>query len=314
MVNIGKKKPLQGWHRVEAKAKTNRDERTFAMGNSNTRAYDVIADRILDLLDKGEVPWRKPWSLQPGMRPQNAVSKRPYSGINSMMLGLSGYGDTRWLTFRGAQQLGGNVRKGEKATPITFWKQFKVKDKDENGETVEKIIPLLKYFSVFNVEQCEGLDLPPIETAKPFNAIEAAEKIIANMPNRPSIDHDGGDRAYYIPSLDTVHLPSRTAFGVADEYYSTAFHELGHSTGHTSRLNRHGLETGIAPFGSETYSKEELAAEFASAFLCNESGIENTIDNSAAYIRGWSKVIRKDKRLVVQAASQGQKAADFILG
>jgi len=284
------------------------------MSNSNTRAYDIITDRILDLLDQGEVPWRKPWSLQPGARPQNAVSKRPYSGINAVMLGLSGYSDTRWLTFRGAQQLGGNVRKGQKATPITFWKQYKITDKDEHGETVEKAIPLLRYFSVFNVEQCEGLGLPPIETAKPFDSIEAAEKIIDNMPDKPSIEHDGADRAYYIPALDTVHLPPRTAFGVPGEYYSTAFHELGHSTGHESRLNRHGLETGIAPFGSETYSREELAAEFAAAFLCNQSGIENTIDNSAAYIQGWSKAICQDRRLVVTAASQGQKAADFILG
>ncbi len=284
------------------------------MSNSNTRAYDVIADRILKLLDEGEVPWRKPWSLQPGMRPQNAVSTRPYSSINAMMLGLSGYSDTRWLTFKNAQKLGGNVRKGQKATPIVFWKQFKINEKNEHGEAVEKLIPLLRYFSVFNVEQCEGLDLPPIEMVKTFDAIEAAETIIANMHDTPRIEHDGGDRAYYIPALDSVHLPPRTAFNIPGEYYSTVFHELGHSTGHKSRLDRHGLETGIAPFGSETYSREELAAEFTAAFLCNEAGIENTIENSAAYIRGWSKVIRKDKRMVVQAASQGQKATDYILG
>ena len=134
------------------------------------------------------------------------------------------------------------------------------------------------------------------------------------MPNRPPIAHDGGDRAFYVPSQDEVHLPPRAAFSGAGEYYSTAFHELGHATGHRARLDRHGMETGIAPFGSPTYSREELAAEFAAAFLCAESGIENGVENSAAYIRGWAEVIRKDERLVVIAASQGHKAADYVLG
>jgi len=144
--------------------------------------------------------------------------------------------------------------------------------------------------------------------------IEAADAIVASMPNRPPVTHDGGDKAYYIPRKDSVHLPPKEAFSGAGEYYATVLHELGHATGHESRLNRHGLETGIAPFGSPTYSREELAAEFASAFLCAEAGIENTIANSAAYIAGWAKAIKKDRRLVVQAASQGQKAADYILG
>ena len=283
------------------------------MAKSNTKAYDVIADRILDLLDKGEVPWRKPWSLHPGMRPRNAASNRPYSGINALMLGLSGYSDARWVTFKGAQQLGGHIHRGEKATPIVFWKQFTIQAEDENGDAVHKVIPMLRYYSVFNVGQCDGLDLAPIETPESFDPIQAAEAVIANMPDRPAMDHDGADRAYYRPSEDRIHLPLRTAFDGAGEYYSTVFHELGHSTGHKSRLNRHGMETGIAPFGSATYSKEELAAEFAAAFLCNESGITNTVDNSAAYIQGWAKAINKDRRLVVQAASQGQKAADYIL-
>ena len=129
-----------------------------------------------------------------------------------------------------------------------------------------------------------------------------------------STHHDGGDSAFYRPSTDSIHLPFTWDFNSMGEYYSTLFHELGHSTGHTSRLNRHCMETGIAPFGSPTYSREELVAEFTSAFLCAESGIENTLENSTAYIQGWAKVIRKDKRLVVVAASQGQKAADYIIG
>ena len=134
------------------------------------------------------------------------------------------------------------------------------------------------------------------------------------MPNPPKIDHDGGDRAYYRPSNDTVHLPAMATFHSAEEYYSTKFHELAHSTGHESRLNRHGLETGIAPFGNAVYSKEELVAEFGAAFLCAKAGIDNTIDNSAAYIAGWCKAVRNDNRLVITAASQGQRASDYIVG
>ncbi len=278
-------------------------------------AYDLITERILEALDQGIVPWRKSWSLSAGVRPQSIVG-RAYSGINALVLGLSGYSDPRWLTYKKAGELGGNVLKGEKGTPIVFWKKMSREDENEAGEKVIKPFMMLRYYTVFNVEQCEGLDVAPfqVKEVKEFDAIAEAEKIIDGMPNPPSIDHNGGDRAFYIPSLDQVHLPALEDFDSPEEYYSTAFHELGHSTGHESRLNRHEMETGIAPFGTPTYSKEELAAEFSAAFLCAESGIENTVDNSAAYIQGWAKKLRSDKKLVIVAASQGQKAADYILG
>jgi antirestriction protein ArdC len=287
------------------------------MSNRNTKAYDVIADRIIEALDKGQVPWRKPWSLKPGMHPQS-LTGRPYWGINALVLGLSPYSDPRWLTYRKAIKLGGHVRRGQKSTPVVLWKPFEREVESDDGKTEVKTYWLLRYYSVFNVEQCDGLSFhggrTAIETPEPFDPIAAAESIVANMPNKPPVSHDGGDRAYYVPALDTVHLPPRTAFDGAGEYYSTVFHELGHATGHKSRLDRHGMETGIAPFGSPLYSKEELAAEFAAAFLCNEAGIENTIENSAAYVQGWAKKLRTDKRLVVTAASQGQRAADYVLG
>ena len=283
------------------------------MTNTNTKAYEVIADRIIEALDQGQVPWRKPWSLKPGMHPQS-LTGRPYRGINALVLGLSPFADPRWLTYRKAVELGGHVRRGQKSTPVVLWKPFEREVENDDGKTEVKTFWLLRYYSVFNVEQCDGLELAAIETPKPFDPIAAAENIIADMPNRPPMSHDGGNQAYYVPALDSVHLPPRAAFDEAGEYYSTVFHELGHSTGHRTRLGRHGLETGIAPFGSATYSKEELAAEFAAAFLCNEAGIESTIDNSAAYVQGWAKKLRTDKRLVVTAASQGQRAADYVLG
>ncbi len=269
--------------------------------------YDTVTNKILVALESGTVPWHKPWSA--GI-PRNATTNRPYHGINTILLGMSQYPDQRWLTFKQAGQLGGHVRKGEHGSLITFWKPLKVEDQD--GEP--KTIPLLKVYNVFNVDQCEALNLEPLADTNKVEPIAAATAIVDAMPNPPSIDHDGGDTAYYRPSNDSVHLPAMETFHSAGEYYSTTFHELAHSTGHESRLNRHGLETGIAPFGSAVYSKEELAAEFGASFLCTLSGIDNTLDNSAAYINGWSKALRADNRLVIAAASQGQKAADYIIG
>ena len=283
------------------------------MSKSTTDAYQIVTNRILEALDAGIVPWRKPWSLPAGMRPIS-IRGHIYTGINALVLGLSGYSDPRWLTFGKATEIGGNVRKGEKSTPAVFLKVVNRKaDPDDDNEKPGKY-HLLKKYALFNAEQCEGLDLPTIHIVpiKDFDPIAQAEGIIQGMPNRPAISHDGGDRAFYVPRLDSIHLPPRYAFENAGEYYSTALHELGHSTGHPKRLDRKDLKE-LAAFGSETYSKEELVAEFTSAFLCHEAGIEQTIENSAAYIRGWSRKLKADKRLVIQAASQGQRAADYIL-
>jgi antirestriction protein ArdC len=276
-------------------------------GKSHSSVYDIVTERILAELQKGEVPWRKPWRTLP---PANLVSKKHYRGINFFLLSLAGYGSQYWLTYRQAQALGGNVRKGEHGTKIVFWKFDKYETETADGETEERKSAVLRYYVVFNLEQTEGLKaLLALQPARP---IESAEAIVAGMPNPPTFEQDF--RASYIPSKDTVTMPSRTAFASQAEYYSTLFHELTHSTGHAKRLAREGFDKPQL-FGSESYSREELIAEMGSAMLCGVAGIEqSTVANSAAYLKSWTARLKGDSRLVVSAGSAAQKAADYIRG
>ena len=275
-----------------------------------TNAYQVITDRIIGLLKAGTVPWHKPW--KGGGPVKNLVSKRAYRGINQFLLGCSDYASPFWLTFNQAKKLGGSVKKGEKSTPVVFWKLLESEDQ-ETGE--KKEIPVLRYYRVFNLEQTEGIEGPEPEEQElgEFTPIERCEQIIRNMPNPPKIQHRR-QAAWYRPSQDLVNMPKPESFESAEEYFCTLYHELSHSTGAEFRLNRPTL-TDMCPFGSTNYSKEELVAEMAAAFLCGKTGIENqTIDNSAAYINGWLKKLRNDEKLVIFAAAQAQKAVDYILG
>jgi antirestriction protein ArdC len=274
----------------------------------NTKAYDRITERIVALMEQGTVPWHQPWRVQTGL-PRNLVTKKPYRGINTFLLMSLGYESPHWLTFRQAVQLGGSVKKGEKSCPVVFWKPMQVTD-EESGE-VEKI-PFLRLYHVFNVAQCEGLKNAPEADESAFTATEAAE-IVANMPQPPVIQH-GMTHAYYAPRQDTVGMPDARRFRTEDGYHATLFHELVHSTGHEKRLKRQSI-TERNGYGSDPYCKEELVAELGSAFLCGQAGIvERTIDGSAAYIENWLKQLKSDRTLIVYAAAQAQKAADFILG
>jgi antirestriction protein ArdC len=273
------------------------------------QAYDRITDRITALLEQGTVPWHKPWKARSEL-PRNFVSQKPYRGINVFLLIAMSYESPFWLTCRQANRLGGSVRKGEKACPVVFWKQTTFEDK-ESGEPKKK--RLLRFYHVFNVAQCEGLKFTPAPVETPANGISKPEDIVAHMPQPPLVKH-GMTHAYYSPREDCIGLPARERFERTEDYYSTVFHELVHSTGHEKRLNRPTL-TESAGYGSNPYCKEELIAEMGAAFLCGQAEIgERTIDNSAAYIKGWLEQLRQDKMLMVHAAAQAQRAADFILG
>lgn len=282
--------------------------------------YSVITERMIALLQQGTIPWQKPWSGQ-DQAPQNLLSHKPYRGVNTFLLHAMAFKSPYWLTFKQAQELGGHVRKGEKACPVVFWKWLEPKSADASAESKTKRIPLLRYYSVFNVAQCD--DIPesripaPETTTRQHEAIEQAEQIVTGMPKRPSIEH-GGARACYWPSFDRVDMPEAEAFSTAEDYYGVLFHELTHSTGHESRLARKGVagtEGEWSAFGSTPYAKEELVAEMGAAFLCGRAGIvERTIQNSAAYVASWLERLKGDNKLVVMAAAQAQKAADFILG
>lgn len=274
------------------------------------RAYEIITDRIIKLLEEGTVPWRRPWTGQEAL-PKNLVSGKEYRGINVFMLGSAMYASPWWLTFKQAKERGGHVKKGEKGMPCIYWNWIERTDKD-TGE--EKKIPFVKCYSVFNVTQCDDIPYPEnAEVREDYSPIAECEDIVRKMPSPPSIRH-GMSRACYFPSRDGIDIPDHNQFSSDEEYYSTLFHELIHSTGHKKRLNRPGIAEPRV-FGSNTYGKEELVAEMGASFLCGRAGIENRIiENSASYIRGWLSRLKSDKKLVVQAASQSQKAADYVLG
>ena len=272
--------------------------------------YAEVTNRIIDQLEKGQIPWQKPW-IASGCAVSRATGKS-YSLLNQMLLGRGG----EYLTFAQCQKEGGKIKKGEKSQMVVFWKFIEQEDEETHEK---KQIPFLRYYNVFHIDQCEGLTakyvqpLPALPEDLPETKI--AEDVIYEYLSREGVKlaHEQGDRAFYRPSTDEVVLPIRKQFTSAAEYFSTAFHELVHSTGHKSRLDR--LEK-TAFFGTEAYSKEELIAEIGAAALVNHSGLEtaHTLKNSAAYIQNWLTVLKNDKRFIVSAAGAADKAVQMILG
>jgi antirestriction protein ArdC len=285
--------------------------------------YEIVTERIIKLLEQGVIPWRRPWSA--GGAPRNLVSKKIYRGVNYFLLSATKYVSPYWLTLRQANELGGSVRKGEHGEIVVFWKVDDGKEHEDEGEAASETTDesaksrrrfILRFYRVYNVEQCElpaaivG-NVPKIQTYQ-HDPIEAAERIIATMPNPPAIEY-GGTKAFYSPTADRITLPPRELFSSAEEFYATLNHEASHATGHPKRLNRDSIAE-AAPFGSATYAGEELIAELAAAYLCAEAGISPAvIENEAAYLQGWLAKLKSDKRLIVIAAAKAQKAADYIL-
>lgn len=272
--------------------------------------YQIVTDRIISELENGRIPWEKPWT---GVR-TGAYSRstgRPYSILNQMLLRKPG----EYLTYKQAREVGGCVREGEKSSIVVFWKPLEVTEKDKDGKLVKKFVPLLKYFNVFHIDQCEGVAPKYVpENFTPVDPIAEAEAILTDYSLRSGcrIFHEKQDRAFYRPSTDEIHLPLREQFPKIAEYYSTAFHEAVHSTGHESRLNRLSKD---AHFGNEEYSKEELIAEIGAAITMNELGIEThgSFRNSVAYIQSWLRALKDDNRLIVSAAGKAEKAVKLIL-
>ena len=280
--------------------------------------YQEVTDQILAALDAGSVPWRNP--ILSSAPPANLHSKRPYRGVNVFLLAMAalarGYASPWWLTFRQALARGGAVRKGERATQVVFWKLLTREETDAAGVTEEVKLPVLRFYSVFNTDQCDGLDVPPPETlVRHHEPVEECDAIARCYCERSGVQvGHGSPRAVYDYLTDEVMLPYPRHFDSAEEYHGTLFHELAHSTGHPSRLARRKSGELVA-FGSTPYGREELVAECAAAFVSAEAGIgPRTIANQAAYIAGWKRTIRADKRVVVLAAAAGQRAADLILG
>lgn len=275
--------------------------------------YTIVTNRIIELLEAGCVPWHQPWQSE--KPPMNLMSKNPYRGINLLLLNALGYEQPYYLTWKQVNELGATVKKGERSRFVVFWQRKGKKDNIEGETDTTPRKTVLRYYSVFNIEQC--LDIPAHLIPEPpppqeVQPIDRCVEVVSRMQHPPKIIFKGNE-AYYAPQEDVITMPKQKSFTTAESFYHILFHELVHSTGHPSRLDRKEIAT-PDNFASESYSIEELTAEIGALFLNAHTGItQATINNSAAYIASWLKVLRGDKRFVVFASSRAQSAVDFIL-
>jgi antirestriction protein ArdC len=311
----------QGKKATQAVVKTpETTQASVSQSNENAQlsrkdVQQMVTDFVIRRLEEGVIPWQMPFKGY--CVPQNYVSKRPYRGINTLLLASLNYENPYFLTFDQVKELGGKVKKGEKGIPVVFWKMVEVEKQTHSENEVKEKKPVLKFYYVFNVAQTENVEYnfpKPVEF-KESDTIIAGENIYLNMPQKPRLETTNRVQAFYSPAEDYVHMPNKQYFTSNHNYYATLFHELIHSTGHKSRLNREELE-GMSFFGDENYSKEELTAEIGAAFLCAEIRIDtlNVLNSSASYIQSWLRKLKDDKTLIMRASSKAQKAVDFILG
>lgn len=272
--------------------------------------YEMVTERIIEQLDNGIIPWQKPWTGTAGAWSRS--TGKAYSLLNQWLMPKGEY-----ATFNQIKKEGGKVSKGAKGYPVVFFKPTVIEYEDEKtGETKQKTVPLLKYYIVFNVEEQTNLEIKHTreEVARGVEPVEVLEGIKSDYLKREGVKfwELESDKAFYSPVNDEVVVPSKTQFNEQAEYYSTVFHELAHSTGHETRLNR---LTKTAGFGSNDYGKEELVAEITAAAVLNEAGVETakSLKNSTAYIQNWRNAIKGDNKLVVHASTKAQKAFELIM-
>jgi antirestriction protein ArdC len=293
------------------------------MSKGTDTIYNMITEKIISLLDKGVTPWRQGWENGSSKLPANGKTGKSYRGVNVIILLNEqlehGYKSNLWLSFKQASDLKGKVKQGEKGTQVIYWQIVKGQSKAEDGSKSSYTFPMLKYYTVFNSEQIEGLKQEKFNFSTSskkdgFNAITEAEKVVTEFKTCPRIESKQ-NRAYYSPSADYINMPAKESINSVEGYYSVLFHELTHSTGHKDRLAREGI-TNYQGFGTDCYSKEELVAELGASFLCAiaEIGNNQELENQAAYLASWKSKLKKDNKLIVQAASAAQKAVDYILG
>lgn len=271
------------------------------------KIYQQVTDRIIAELEKGAAPWIKPWSTYTANEDQNIVSKKNYSGINRLILGMSGFSMPYWASFKQWQELGATVKKGEKGTMIVFYKPVNKETINDAGEVEKTGYSCLKSYYVFNIDQVEGFEITkPVAEEKPFNPVPALEDRI--LKTGANIKH-GSNAAFYRRNEDSIHLPNKTDFKSESDYYATALHELIHWSGAPHRLDR---EKGKR-FADAAYSFEELVAELGAAFLCQDYSITGDLRH-ADYIGSWLKCLKDDNKAIFNAAALAQKAADYING
>lgn len=297
----------------------------------NSKKFDIYQDvtnRIITLLKEGTAPWQQPWKGGRNMLPTNGSTNTPYSGVNILLLWAAGFQQSKWLTFKQVKFLKGSVKKGAKATRIVRVIPMEREEKDcdgnpvideETGEIKMRHFSVLKYFYVYNVEQCEGLP------EKLYDDVEYSDserktsedvlKKVRSIAKGMGIEVKLGDSAYYRPWVDDIHMPNIKSFESDETYAATLLHELTHATGHQERLNRTGI-TCSAPFGSRAYANEELIAEMGSAFASAHLGINvlfQHIEQHTAYLKSWLQVLSEDKKFIFRASGEARKATEFLL-
>jgi antirestriction protein ArdC len=280
---------------------------------NKTDVYDYVTERIIARLEQGEVPWINT-RTKPLLHARSATTGKVYHGVNAFLLSMTSHASAFWATYKTVQEMGGHVKKGEHSEMCVFWKRYQTKERvvdKRTGEEKPKEVPILRYYSVFNLDQCDGVADPLLDSVDILNPIAKADEVIAAFAGKPEVIFGSNGKPFYSPSRDRVVLPQQSGFTDAAQFYRTYFHELAHATGHVSRLNRFESES----FADEARGLEELVAEMASAMLLAECGIfEETAEKNASYCQHWINELKGDPKLIVKAAGKAQKAVDFILG